>query len=200
MFAQIMEGRASDPAGVRRLMDRWIAELEPGATGYLGSTGGVAEDGRAVLLARFESPEAARANSERPEQGRWWSEMEKCFAGPVDFTDSTDVETFRGGGSDEAGFVQVMKDSGADRDQIRSFDDAFERLGASFRPDLLGGVRVWTSPDSYVEFAYFTSEAEARAGEQEAPPEELASTLESFSEAMAGVEFIDLTDPMLNSA
>lgn len=200
MFAQIMEGRASDPAGVRRLMDRWIAELQPGAAGYLGSTGGVAQDGRAILLARFESPEAARANSERPEQGRWWSEMEKCFEGPVDFTDSTDVETFRGGGSNEAGFVQVMKDSGVDPEQIRSFDEAFERLGAGFRPDLLGGVRVWTAPDSYVEFAYFTSEAEARQGEQEEPPEELASTLASFSEAMAGVEFIDLTEPMLNSA
>ncbi len=200
MFAQIMEGRASDPAGIRRQMDRWIAELQPGATGYLGSTGGVTADGRAILMARFESPEAAEANSSRREQGEWWAETEKCFDGSVDFVESTDVEVLRGGGSDAAGFVQVMKDSGANRDLLRRLDDQLEQVGDGFRPDLLGGIRVWTGPDTYVEFAYFTSEAEAREGEQSEPPPELAESMEQFGEAMANVEFIDLTDPMLNSA
>ena len=200
MFAQIMEGRASDPAGIRRQMDRWIVELQPGANGYLGSTGGIAPDGTAILMARFESPEAAEANSARPEQGQWWAETEKCFDGSVDFVESTDIEMLRGGGSDDAGFVQVMKDSDADRDLLRRLDDQLEQVGDGFRPDLLGGIRVWTSPDSYVEFAYFTSEADARTGEQSEPPPELAESMQQFDEAMAGVEFVDLTDPMLNSA
>ena len=108
MFVQVMEGKASDAAGLRRQMDAWNAELKPGATGFLGATGGVAADGRAVLMARFDSEESAVANSSRPEQGDWWSQTEKCFDGPVTFTESTEVDLFLDGGSDGAGFVQVM--------------------------------------------------------------------------------------------
>ena len=110
-----------------------------------------------------------RANSERAEQGQWWAETEKCFDGDVRFTDSDDVDSFLAGGSDDAGFVQVMKGHGTDRDQMHALDEQFEAHAASFRPDLLGGFRMWTAPDSYIEVAYFTSEAEARAGESKEP-------------------------------
>ena len=49
------------------------------------------DDGTLVLLARFESEEAARANSERPEQGEWWAETEKIFDGEPTFKDSSMV-------------------------------------------------------------------------------------------------------------
>ena len=32
-------------------------------------------DGRMVALVRFDSEEAARRNSDRPEQGAWWEGM-----------------------------------------------------------------------------------------------------------------------------
>ena len=83
MFVQVIEGRTSDPEGLRAQFDKWVAELEPGATGYVGTTAGVAADGRVVVFARFESEDAARANSERPEQGAWWAETEKLLDGPV---------------------------------------------------------------------------------------------------------------------
>jgi hypothetical protein len=51
----------------------------------------VTDDGRFVGLARFESEEAARRNSGRPEQGRWWMETSKLFTGEVAFRDSSDV-------------------------------------------------------------------------------------------------------------
>lgn len=199
MFAQIMEGRAADPEGIRRLTERWMVELSAGAEGFLGHTGGITDDGRVVMMARFATEEAARANSDRPEQGRWWAEMEKCFDGPVAFADSTDVELLRGGGSDDAGFVQVMKDHGADRAAIRELDELFEREGGGFRPDLLGGVRVWTAPDAYVEFAYFTNESEAREGERSEPPPHLADAFSRYGELMAGVEFLDIREPQLHS-
>jgi hypothetical protein len=197
MFVQVIEGRVADRDGLRRQMDRWMTELRPGATGFLGSTAGVADDGYAIAFARFESAAAAKSNSERPEQGRWWTETEKCFDGEVTFTDSDDLETFLAGGSNDAGFVQVMKGSGADRDRLHAMDESFVEHAASFRPDLIGGLRVWTGPDTYVEVAYFTSEAKAREGETKEPPAELADQMGEFQDLMANVEFLDLRDPWL---
>jgi hypothetical protein len=198
MFVQVIEGRVSDHDGLRSQMDRWLSELAPGATGFLGSTGGVTDDGRAIFLARFESAAAARANSDRPEQGRWWAETERWFDGPVTFTDSEEVETFLGGGSNDAGFVQVMKGHNMDRDRVRAMDDMFEPHAATIRPDLIGALRVWAGPASYVEAAYFTNEAEARVGEKQEPPAELADAMDEFQDMMAKVEFFDLRDPILH--
>jgi hypothetical protein len=59
MFVQIIEGRVADRDGLRSQMDRWMAELRPGAEGFLGTTAGVTDDGRAVCFARFASADAA---------------------------------------------------------------------------------------------------------------------------------------------
>lgn len=197
MFVQIIEGQAKDIEGMRREMDRWVAELRPGATGFLGSTGGVTADGRAINLARFESADAARTNSNRPEQGQWWAAMEKCFDGEVTFTESEDVQEFLGGGSDDAGFVQIMKASGVDRDAIARLDEKFVALAPTARPDLIGGFRVWTGPDSGYDVNYFTSEADARTAEAAGPPPELGELYKDFEKLLAATEFFDLTDPWL---
>ena len=90
MFVQVITGTTSDAAGLRRQMDRWDQELRPGAAGYLGSTGGVTDDGRVFMAARFESEEAAQRNSAREEQGAWWAETEKFIQNPA-FQDSAEV-------------------------------------------------------------------------------------------------------------
>jgi hypothetical protein len=198
MFVQIIEGKVSDKAGLRRQLDRWQSDLRPGAKGFLGSTGGVTDDGVGFAIARFESAAAAHANSERPEQGAWWGETEKCFDGPVSFTDSDDAEEFLAGGSNEAGFVQVMKSaSGVDRAVVKDLDERFAKHAATWRPDLIGGVRIWTGDSSSVDVNYFTSEAEARKNESKEPPAELADALAQFAELMANTEFLDLRDPWL---
>jgi hypothetical protein len=197
MFVQLIEGRTTDAEGLERQGERWQAEVRPGAVGYLGVTSGVTADGRSIAIVRFESEAAARANSERPEQSAWWADTSKFFDGDVDFTESSDVTEFLGGGSDEAGFVQVMKVSGVDRAQVERLDQTFEQF-AKLRPDLLGGLRVWTGPDRYVEAAYFSSEADARAGEQAELPAEVQATMAEFQEVMANTEFLDLTDPQLS--
>jgi hypothetical protein len=199
MFIQVIEGKVADAEGVRRQMDRWMAELRPGATGWLGTTAGVTADGWSISLARFESAAAARANSTRPEQGAWWAETEKCFAGPVSFAESEDVEMFLGGGTDDAGFVQIMKGHGIDRAAVAEMDRVFEPISTQVRPDVLGLTRVWLGPDSYVEAVYFTSEADARAGETAEMPAEVQATMEKFGELMSGLEYFDLTDPQLHS-
>ena len=188
----------SDKAGLRRQMERWEAELRPGAAGFLGSTGGVTDDGVGFAIARFESAAAAKANSERAEQGKWWAETEQCFDGPVSFTDSEDVEEFLGGGSNDAGFVQVMKTAdGPARAEVKAMDEQFSKHASTWRPDLIGGVRVWTGETSTVEVNYFTSEAEARGNVNKEPPAELAELFAQFADVISNTEFLDLPDPWL---
>ena len=91
MFTQVIQGKTSQPDALRAAGDRWMEQLAPGATGWLGSTEGVTEDGRWIAVERFESEEAARRNSERPEQDQWWRETAKLFDGEATFRDSTDV-------------------------------------------------------------------------------------------------------------
>jgi hypothetical protein len=196
MYVQVIEGQVADRDRLRLQMDTWERDLRPGATGFLGSTAGVTDDGHGIVVARFESAAAAAANNDRPEQGQWWAETEPCFAGDVTFTDSEDVETTLGGGSNEAGFVQVMKGRG-DRERVRAMDRVFEEHASSFRPDVIGGLRVWTEGDRWIDVMYFTSEAEARQGEQKEPSPELADAMAEFEDLMSDVEFLDLRDPWL---
>jgi hypothetical protein len=196
MFVQIIEGQTNDREGLERQGDRWDAKVRPGAIGFLGVTSGVAADGHAISVVRFESEEAAQQNSDRPEQSAWWEETAKLFDGDVSFTQSSDVQLFMGGGSNDAGFVQIMKSSGIDRGRLAKLDEAFEKL-AHLRPDLIGGLRVWTGEDSCVEVNYFTSEAEARKGESQEMPPEAQALMAEFGDMMQNTEYIDLSDPFL---
>ena len=75
-------------------------------------------------------------------------------------------------------------------------DAAFEPF-AGQRPDILGGLRIWTGPDSCYDVAYFTSEEDARKGEQAELPEEMTKLMSEFQQGMGETEYIDLTDPHL---
>lgn len=196
MFVQVIEGRTSDPAGIKRQSERWQTELRPGATGYLGATAGTTDDGKTIAIVRFDSEESARANSERAEQSAWFEEMQKYYDGDVAFTESTDTAEFMGGGSNSARFVQVMKSTGVDRAQVERLDAEFEKL-APQRTDILGLFRVWTGATSCIDVAYFTSEADARAGEQQPVPEEFEAMMKEFGDMTQNTEFIDLKDPLI---
>ena len=109
VFVQVIQGQVADPGKVRAALDRWIQELAPRSIGWLGTTAGVTEAGRFIQLARFESEEAARRNSNRPEQDQWWADTSKLFDGEATFQNSSDVTLDGTGGPDDAGFVQVMQ-------------------------------------------------------------------------------------------
>jgi hypothetical protein len=195
MFVQVIEGRTGDPAAIIEHGDRWQREVRPGAIGYLGVTAGVTADGRMVAIVRFDDEASARANAQRAEQTAWFAGMAKLYDGEPTFTESSDVTEWMGGGSNDAGFVQVMKSTGVDRAQVEKMDAAFEPF-ASQRPDLLGGLRIWTGPGSCIDVAYFTSEEEARKGEQAEVPDELKQLTSEF-DGMGETEYLDLTDPQL---
>src|SRR5918994_2893017 len=200
MFVWVLEGKVSDPEEVGRQLGHWIGEFGSTTPGYLGVTGGVTNDRRFLLFVRWESEEAGDAFLMRPQQQAWYDEFQKSFDGPVHFDESGDVTTYLAGGSDTAGFVQGMKVSGVDRQRIDAADREFENIAPGIRPDLIGGLRVWTAADAFVEANYFTSEEQAREGEREEPPPELAEGFADFMEMTKDAEYFDFTEPLLHSA
>ena len=196
MFVQVIKGHTADRDGLGRQLERWRTDLKPGAIGFLGSTGGIAEDGTVILFARFEDEAAARANSEREEQGAWWNEAAKYFDSEPTFRESSDVTTLLQGGSDDAGFVQVMEGSVKDRAKAEALEtsELLDQLRAA-RPDLIGSVRVWFDGGSFAEAAYFTSEAEARKGESSG---DFAGPQEEYMALYGEMTFTDLREPLLD--
>ena len=200
MFIQVITGTVADLEGLERQVERWQQEVRPGAIGYLGTTAGVADDGRVVVLARFESEEAARRNSQRTEQGNWWAETEKCLDS-VSFLESMAVDTLLGGGKNNAGFVQVMRGRVLDLERFSALGGRKGEIEAALRrarPDVLGDVMVVTADGSYFDAVYFSSEAEARSAEARPLPAEMAALMEELMAAVAIDEYLDLRNPWLH--
>ena len=201
MFAQVIQGRTSDAKAFRTAMDKWMRDLAPGAEGWLGSTGGVTDDGRVIAVARFESAEAADRNSRRPQQSQWWEETARGFDGDVTFADSEDVTVDLQGDPDRAGFVQIMR--GRVTDAARG-KELMEKMNsddmAGVRPDVIGSVSIGHEDGAWTQVIYFTSEAEAREGERkEMPPEVQAVMAEMMAISAGPPEYFDLREPALDS-
>lgn len=199
MFIQIMQGKCSKQDEMRSMTERWTSELAPGATGWLGGTFGFTDDGQSVAVVRFESREAAMANSQRPEQAAWWAEVEKLYDGPVEFHDCNRVMMLMDGGSDEAGFVQIVRGKLDDPDALESGIREMETMLHQARPEILGATLAIEDDGTFIETVAFTDEAAARQGEQKEIPAEAAASLRQFDELTHDVQFLDLHQPWFAS-
>jgi len=197
MFVQVIKAKTSDAAALRAQMDRWQTDVRPGAIGYVGSTVGISDDGTLIALARFTDAASAAKNADRPEQGIWWEQTAKLLDGEATFRESSDVSELFGGGSDAATFVQIMEGTVSDRAKAEAFEDEMLDQLRATRPDLLGGQRVWFADGSYVEAAYFTSEAEARKNEASA---DFAGPQADYVALFGDMTFTDLREPLLDTA
>lgn len=200
MFVQVIQGRVTDPKEARAALDRWAQELAPGATGWLGTTAGVTDDGSFIAVARFASEDAARRNSDRPEQDQWWAETSKLFEGEATFRDSTDVDLDIYGDPDSAGFVQMIQGRSGDPARARELMGQNSDAWAAFRPDIIGSLGAAHGGGSYTAVLYFTSEAEAREGERKEPPPELKQQIDEMGALEVGEPtYLDLRQPWLYS-
>ncbi|HEY9240426.1 MAG TPA: hypothetical protein VIP48_00475 [Streptosporangiaceae bacterium] len=199
MFLQIIQGRIGDADAARQAMERWERDLEPGAVGWLGGTYGITDDGMMVAVVRFESKEAAERNSARPEQAAWWEEMERCFDGPITFHDCDDVMLLLSGGSDQAGFVQVIQGRVRDRDRLHALAAQSGDMIAKVRPDVIGATFAIDDSGFFTETVAFTSEQQARAAEQQEMPADAARLLEEEMSLLDDVRFLDLHQPWFAS-
>ena len=196
MFIQIIQGKCRDADEMRRLSDEWRDRMGATAEGWLGGTYGITDDDEFMAVVRFESREAAARNSAKPEQGEWWSLMEQCFDGPATFHDCDDAMMFLDGGSDDAGFVQVIQGRVDDPERLRRLIASDPAELRRMRPEIIGATLAMEPDGSFTETVAFTDEASARSGEREEPPADVRAELEY---ALAGARFYDLRAPWFGS-
>jgi hypothetical protein len=146
----------------------------------------------------------------------------KLFATDVVVHDYPITEIVLGGGSDEAGFVQIIQGRIAEAAGSwalggrsdgspayaparvalapRVFQLALVQMEPSLRPDMIGAVVAFDPhDDTLTEAAYFTSESAAREGERKPVPAELAALWQEWQALLSDVRYYDLTEPWLSS-
>ncbi|MDQ3974861.1 MAG: hypothetical protein M3276_11180, partial [Actinomycetota bacterium] len=109
VFVQITQGTVRDAEQANDLYRRWLDDIAPGADGWLSLTAGVTEDDDIIAVTRFASELAARANSQRSEQTRWWDELNQQLVTPLVIHHCMAVATFGESRPDNPGFVQVVQ-------------------------------------------------------------------------------------------
>jgi hypothetical protein len=200
MFIRVIQGRATNPPGIRRDLGRWQRQLAADADGWLGSTAGITQDGWSITVVRFASEAQARRNSDRPEQREWWRDASQHLARVV-VHDASRVHTYRDGGADEAGFVQVIQGHRDDLEGMAGVRRDQEEVLAREAPQILGATLAEHTdrPGDFTQIVYFTSEQDARRFEQEPPAEADESALEQLRSLMTNSRSFDLRDPQMLS-
>ena len=191
MFIQIIQASCSRQDELRAQLDRWFTERSPHVQGWLGGTYGFTDDNMFVAVVRFDSKESAMANSASREQSEWWAATEGLLDGPVEFHDCSDVTLMMDGGSDRAGFVQIIRGRADDPDALRAMMSETDLLH-QMRPDILGATLAIADDGTFVETVAFTDEAAARSGEHVEMPEDVRDRMAA---AMHDVSFTDLHHP-----
>jgi hypothetical protein len=170
MFVQVFEARVRDADAWARRVEAWRREIRPKTTGFLGFTSGVTADRDMITVVRFRSEETAKVDSDLAEQGAWFEETSKALDGEVTFHDCRDVDVLLDGGSDDAGFVQIMQGRTKDQAQMRAREKDMETELRKVRPDLIGATMAWHGDGTFTQAAYFTSEQDARKNERARAP------------------------------
>jgi len=197
VFVQVTQGKTSHAEALYEAMERWGSTLAAGSVGWLGTTAGVTDDGRAIAVYRFESEEAARTMAERPEQEQWWTEAKQYFDAEPAVQFSSKVTVDLRGDPDRAGFVQFQQGRVSDPDRATELMAQHADERAALRPDVLGSLVVEHEDGAYTMVSYFTSETDARAGEKKEVPPELRAEMEEVGKLSLGdPEYFDLRRPM----
>jgi len=199
LFIQIIQGKCRDADQIHRLSDEWRETMGSKAEGWLGGTYGITDDNEFVGVVRFESREAAARNSTRPEQSEWWSRMEQCFDGEVTFHDCDNSMMFLNGGSDDAGFVQVIQGRLEDPERFRHFMEQPMDMLHEQRPEIIGGTIAIDENGWFTETVSFRSEEEARKGEQMDMPDPQRSEFEQEMAQVRDMRYLDLHRPWFSS-
>lgn len=195
MFIQVIQSKTSRRQEVRDLLDEWATSMED-AGGWLGGTYGFTDDGDFLAVVRFESRELAMANSDDPRTSAFAERMAALMDGPVQFQDCDDVTVFLDGGSDDAGFVQVIRGHVDDPDVVKSGLLADVDAVKEMRPEIIGGTFAVDANFDFTQTVAFTDEDSARQGEQQEPPEEVREALEALT---SGASFYDLREVWFES-
>ena len=200
MFIRIIQGRATNPPGIRRDLGRWQRLLAADADGWLGSTVGITDDGWSITVVRFASEAQARRNSDRPEQREWWRDASQHLA-RIAVHDASKVHTYGEGDAEEAGFVQVIQGYSDNLERMASLGRDQDKVLAGDAPHVLG-MTVAEHADrlgDFTQIVYFTSEQDARQFDPVPPAEADEPAQEERRRLMTNLRCFDLRDPQLLS-
>jgi hypothetical protein len=101
-----------------------------------------------------------------------------------------------GGGSNDAGFVQIVQGRAKNPADLRHLTGEMEKQLREARPDILGITVAWHGDGGFTQAVYFTSEADARKQEKDAAGDQLR---EQYMAMFDGPPtFIDLPNPELD--
>jgi hypothetical protein len=200
MFIQVIQGRATNPPGIRRDLGRWQRQLAADADGWLGSTAGITEDGWSITVVRFASEAQARRNRDRPEHREWWRDASQHLA-RIAVHDAPKVHTHRDGGSDQAGFVQVIQGHTEDMERMVSLRRDQEEVLTPGAPHVLGMTVAEHAdrPGDFTQTVYYTSEQDARRLEQKRSAEADEPARRELLDLMTDLRSFDLRDPQMLS-
>ncbi len=193
MFIQVIQSKSTRRDEVRALIEEWRQQSNEG-TGFLGGTYGFTDDDDFIGVVRFESKEKAMVNSDRPETDAMAKRMAELMDGPPTFHDCDDVTVWMDGGSDDAGFVQVIQGRTDDPDRLKEVMSDAPGDMREQRPDIIGGTFALEDDGTFTNTIAFTDEASAREGEKNSSPPEEMMTL------MSDLKYFDLRDPWFESA
>jgi hypothetical protein len=200
MFIRVIQGRATNPPGIRRDLGRWQRQLAADADGWLGSTTGITDDGWSVTVVRFASEAQARRNSDRPEQREWWRDASQHLARVV-VHDASKIHLDQDSGAEEAGFVRVIQGHSDDLTRMVRAARPGQENPAGDGPQVLGMTVAEHAdrPGDFTQIVYFSSEQDARRLEQELPIETAEPAQENHRGLMADLRSFDLRDPQMLS-
>lgn len=198
IFVQVIRASVDDADQVRAGYHRWFEDLAPGADGWLASTAGITDEGVFIAVVRFASEEAARRNSQRDEQDRWWKEFSRYLADEAIFVESTNVAAFGDDKPDHADFVHVV------RGRATGLGDGLGRVAEheqhyvyEHHLPIVGGMLIAHEDDGFTELLYYESEDDAR-DEQGHLPREGVTMVERVAGYVLDAEHLHLPDPWLH--
>ena len=105
----------------------------------------------------------------------------------------------RAGGSDDAGFVHIMRGRYTDPAEAVELLQRSEQPLRELRPDVIGGELCLHGDGGFTQAVSFTSESEARVGERKQPPPQAQAWLDEGAAITTDLTFNDLMDPWLHS-
>jgi hypothetical protein len=200
MFIRVIQGRATNPPGIRRDLGRWQRLLAADADGWLGSTAGITDDGWSITVVRFASEAQARRNSARPEQREWWRDASQHLARVV-VHDASKVHRYQQSDADTAGFVQVIQGHSDDLRRMATLGRNQAKAVVWEAPHILGMTVAEHADRSgdFTQIVYFTSEQDAQHFEPEPPVEADEPAQEERRRLLTDLRCFDLRDPQLLS-
>lgn len=193
MFIQMVSGSCTKQDDMRMLVDDWCAYMSH-QPGWLGGTYGFTDDGHFMGVCRYESEAMCRELCAAEGAGLWWAAALQLFKDTPEIHQSEDVSVMLAGGSDDAGFVQIMRGKVANADMLRKMttDREMTSMLHEARPDIIGSTLIIEDDGTFTETIAFTDEASARVGEKKEMPATVAA---DFAGAMTDVQYYDLHRP-----